>query len=330
MGIALANQRLAPLERIHEFGGTLGTVVLGSLFIVLAARVDLGEVIDLLPETLLLTAVLVLLIRPVAAFASLARTGRPLAERVLISGIAPRGVVAAATSSLFVLKFNEAGEPFPELVPVAFGVIFLTAVIYGLGAPLLTRLLDLQQPKPRGIAVVGEQPWTLDLARCLAAEGVPVVLLPELMLEPEQIPPGVQAVAGHLDGVEAREALADVGRALIVAEDADRRTLAGARLTERLGRENVRTLAPAGEILPPFPGLRRSTRRLRLLEHSDEIEAAYAAGARFATLATPPEGTRPLLLIDSDGFTHLHRPPSARRTGERAVALVDAADARRG
>ncbi len=321
MGIALANQRRVPLERVHEFGGTLGVVVLGSLFIVLAARVNLDDVVDLLPEILLLTAVLVILIRPIAAFASLARTGRPLIEKLLVSGIAPRGVVAAATSSLFLLKFEEAGDPFPELVPVTFGVIFLTSAIYGLGAPVLTRLLELQKPRPRGIAIVGEQPWALDLARCLAEQDIPVVLLPENRLDPTRIPPGVEAVAGRVDGAAAREALADVGRALIAAGNADRRTLAGTKLTERLGRENVRTIAPEGEILPPFPGLRRSTRRLRLMEHREEIEAAYDAGARFVALNALPEGTRPLLLIDRNGFTHLHRPPGVRR-GDRTVVLI--------
>ena len=328
MGIALANQRRVPLERIHDFGSTLGAVILGSLFIVLASRVDLSEVVAVLPETVLFTAVLVLLVRPIATFASFTGTGRPLTERVLISGMAPRGVVAAATSSLFVLKFDAAGDPFPELVPITFGVIFLTSLIYGLGAPLLTRLLDLQEPAPRGMAIVGEQPWALDLARCLAEQDVPVVVLPERALDPSLIPPGVRTVAGHVDSPQTREALADVGRALIVADSADRRALAGAKLTERLGRENVRILAPEGELLPPFPGVRRSSRLLRLTEHRDEIEAAFAAGARFVSLDSLPEGVRPLLLIDSKGFTHLHRPPRFGRVGSHIVAITDSSQPR--
>ena len=325
MGIALANQRRVPLERVHEFGGTLGAVILGSLFIVLAARVELSEVVDLIPEIILFTAVLVLLIRPITAFVSLARTGRPLVERILIAGLAPRGVVAAATSALFLLKFDEAGDPFPELVPVVFGVIFTTAVVYGLGAPLLTRLLGLQQPRSSGVAIVGEQPWAVDLARCLAEQDVPVVLLPETPLEPGLIPPGVQVVPGDVDSTQAQEALDEVGRALIAAGSADRRSLAGAKLTARLGRESVRILAPEGELLPPFPGLRRSTRLLRLTEHIDEIEAAYAAGARFVAMDTLPEGVRPLLLIDADGFTHLHRPPRLSRIGSHVVAIANPA-----
>ena len=325
MGIALANQRRVPLERIHELGGTLGAVILGSLFIVLAARVELSEVVDLAPGIILFTAVLVLLVRPIAALTSLARTGRPFAERLLISGLAPRGVVAAATSALFLVKFEQAGDPFSALVPVVFGVIFLTAVIYGLGAPLLTRLVGLQQPRPRGVAIVGERPWAIDLARCLAEEDVPVVLLPETKLATGLIPPGVEAVPGPVDSTQTQAALAEVGRALIAADSEDRRTLAGTKLTERLGRENVRILAPEGELLPPFPGLRRSTRLLRLTEHRDEIEAAYASGARFVSLDTLPEGARPLLLIDSDGFTHLHRPPRFRRIGSHVVAITDGA-----
>ncbi|MGI9557240.1 MAG: cation:proton antiporter [Solirubrobacterales bacterium] len=231
MGIALANQKRVPMERIHDFGSTLGAVILGALFIILAARVKLDDVVDLLPQILLFTGILIILLRPITTFVSMAGTKRPLKERILISGIAPRGVVAAATSSLFLLKFEEAGDAFPELVPVTFGVIFLTSLVYGLGFPPLTRLLGLQLPRPRGIAIVGEQPWALDLARALNEADVPVILLPEQPLDASSIPAGVRAIPGEVDKARTDEALGSVGGALIVAEHADRRSLAGAKLT---------------------------------------------------------------------------------------------------
>jgi NhaP-type Na+/H+ or K+/H+ antiporter len=323
MGIALANQRRVPMERVREFGGTLGAVVLGSLFIVLAARVDLGDVVEFLPEALLFTAFLIVAVRPLATMIALYGTHRPFAEKVLIAGIAPRGVVAAATSSLFLLKFQEVDESFPELVPVVFTVIFATAAVYGLSAPLLTRILDLYEQPPRGVAILGGQPWAIDLARCLAEQRVPVILLTDRPLPADQVPDGVEAVSGDVDGEAAREALAGVGRTLVTAQSTDRRQLAGSLLTDRLGRESVRVIAPPEEAPAPVRGLRASARRLRFVEHRGEIEAAYERGARFAALETVPEGTRPLLVIDAEGYAHLHRRP--RGKGVRSIALVGGA-----
>ncbi|MGI9557241.1 MAG: hypothetical protein ACR2N5_04790 [Solirubrobacterales bacterium] len=58
------------------------------------------------------------------------------------------------------------------------------------------------------------------------------------------------------------------------------------------------------------------------MHDQDEIAAAFQAGARFQVLTDPPADARTLLLVDAEGFPHLHRPPLARRKDSRAVALV--------
>src|SRR5690606_37481161 len=47
MGVVLANQRRVDIARIVEFKETLGAILLGLLFILLAAQVDVSEVVDL-------------------------------------------------------------------------------------------------------------------------------------------------------------------------------------------------------------------------------------------------------------------------------------------
>lgn len=316
MGVALANQRIVTVSRVAEFGRTLGPLILGSLFIVLAARVDLDEVADLLPEILLLLAAIVILIRPLATLASLLWTNRPRAERALIASIAPRGVVAAATSSLFAIKFSQAGTPFPELVPVTFGIIFGTALVYGLGAAPVTALLGLRKPIPRGLAILGERPWVLDLARAVHETGAPVVVLAGRELDsPSE---GAPVFVGPLDQPGAREALGSVGRALVATEMIDRRLLAGEVLVDQLGRRGVRVMGHEGEDTHHPDLLPRV--RTGIVRHSEEIEEPYERGARFAVLDRLPDGVRPLLFVDADGQVHLHRRP--RGAGVRAVALV--------
>lgn len=86
--------------------------------------------------------------------------------------------MAAATASLFALNLTEVGGvDFPEMVPVVFIVILATVVIYGLGTPVLSRVLKIADPEPTGIAIYGEQLWALDLASALHTAGATVMLL---------------------------------------------------------------------------------------------------------------------------------------------------------
>ncbi|ACQ82063.1 sodium/hydrogen exchanger [Beutenbergia cavernae DSM 12333] len=141
LGAALANQRIARTEPLHEFGSHLGLLLVGALFIILAARVDLDALVRYLPATLGVVAVLVLVLRPLVAAVSTLRSTLTPRERMMVGWMAPRGIVAASTASVFALRFDDAGQPFPQLVPVVFGVVLLTAIVYGLtGAPVAQAL----------------------------------------------------------------------------------------------------------------------------------------------------------------------------------------------
>ena len=144
MGVALANQRFVNLGALHEFGSHVGVLIVGSLFIVLAARVDLGELLRYAPGTLVLVALLVLFLRPAVAWIATTRTVLSRRERGMVGWMAPRGIVAASTASLFALQFEDAGKPFPQLVPVVFGVVLVTAVVYGLTGPLVAGWLGVR------------------------------------------------------------------------------------------------------------------------------------------------------------------------------------------
>ena len=158
LGVALANQRFVTLDALHEFGSHVGVLIIGSLFILLAARVDLDQLLRYAPTTLLLVGLLVVVLRPVVAF--LATSGSVLSrrERGMVGWMAPRGIVAASTASLFALQFEEAGAPFPQLVPVVFGVVLATAVVYGLTGPLVAERLGVRS----------------DTAEPLDADGLPI------------------------------------------------------------------------------------------------------------------------------------------------------------
>jgi NhaP-type Na+/H+ or K+/H+ antiporter len=144
LGVTLANQSWVSLEALHEFGSHVGMLLIGSLFIVLSARIDLDALVHYLPATLVLLAFLVLGVRPLAAGLATMRTVLSRRERAMVGWMAPRGIVAASTASVFALQFDDAGEPFPALVPIVFGIVLFTAIVYGTTGPLVARLLGVR------------------------------------------------------------------------------------------------------------------------------------------------------------------------------------------
>jgi NhaP-type Na+/H+ or K+/H+ antiporter len=152
LGVVLANQHRTTIAPIMRFGETLNVFVIGALFVMLAARVDLSAVWDVAGRTTILVVLLVLVIRPVVVALCTTPSHLTFKERFYLAAIAPRGIVAAATSSLFGITLDQNGEPFKELVPVTFGVIFLTALIVTFGAVPLARVLGLRRPDPTGVA----------------------------------------------------------------------------------------------------------------------------------------------------------------------------------
>jgi hypothetical protein len=192
MGIYLGNRPQLHLEHVAEFKEHLQVLFVGGLFVVLAGRVSPEQVVEVAPRALLFLLLLVLVVRPVSVFLGLAGSDATRAEKQLLAGMAPRGIVAAAVVSIFGLEFAHAAEratgeraadlqhladEASGLVPLVFLVIVGTVAIYGLGVGRLAERLGLAAQKPQGIIFVGGQKWIVQTATLLEAAKVPVVVV---------------------------------------------------------------------------------------------------------------------------------------------------------
>ena len=144
MGVILANQRLVSVRNLRIFGDPIVSLLIGSLFIVLASRVEPGSILDHLPATLVLVAFLVLVVRPLVVFLCTFRS-KLLAprERAFLACMAPRGIVAAASAAFYSLRLDQIGQPSPILVPVTFAVIIVLAMHLRAGG-------EAVRPPPQG------------------------------------------------------------------------------------------------------------------------------------------------------------------------------------
>ena len=95
MGLVVANQRLITIRHIVEFKENLQILLVGTLFILLAARMKPGSILALGWESVLFVAVLILIARPLSVLISTAGSSFSWKERLFVMWMAPRGIVAA-------------------------------------------------------------------------------------------------------------------------------------------------------------------------------------------------------------------------------------------
>ena len=174
----LAIQRAKLLRAWRERIATLTTFLIGMLFIILSARVTPHQIAQIGWVSLAFIAVLVLLGRPLAVALSTFGSSLQIRERAFIAWMAPRGIVAAATSSTFALGLSQAGigGGAQDLIPITFIVIVATALIYGLSGGPMARALGVASTGPGGVLLVGATPVGRAIGRALKEQGLTAVL----------------------------------------------------------------------------------------------------------------------------------------------------------
>ncbi len=177
LGMTLANLPRVPVDEILDFKESLSLLLISSLFVILAARVDFAQFEALGWGALLVLAAIQFLARPLTVALSTAGSSLEMRERALLAWIAPRGIIAAAVSAAFAPRMVELGFAEAELlVPMVFAVIVGTVVLQSLTAAPLARWLKVAEPEARGFLILGANPVARAIATALQAQDVPVVL----------------------------------------------------------------------------------------------------------------------------------------------------------
>jgi NhaP-type Na+/H+ or K+/H+ antiporter len=249
-GVALANQRWVDLRHIVEFKETLRVLVISSLFILLAARLRVSDFDQIDWRVLAFFAVLVFIARPAAVWVSAVGSDLNPQEREFISWIAPRGIVAAAVSSIFAERLAAAGVPGAEkLVPTVFFVIIGTVALYGLTAFKVAKRLGLAEPEPQGVLFVGAHAWARELAKCLQQEGIEVALADSNHYNVRQA--RMAGLSTHFGTILSEHVLQGVnlyglGRLVALTSNGEANSLATLHFAGIFGRKEVYQLTPAG------------------------------------------------------------------------------------
>lgn len=246
MGIWLANMPRVRVEEILNFKENLSIMFISALFIVLAARVNIDELIALSWPILVVLMVIQFISRPLGVFFSTFGSTLEWRERALLAWIAPRGIVAAAISALFSIKLEEQGvENASILVPLTFSVIIGTVVWQSFTARPLARWLGVAEPEPRGFLIIGANAFARNLAKALQEWDFRTVLVDtnwEYIRTARM--EGLETFYGNPISAYADRKLDLVGLGYLAAlsPQKDLNVLATWKYRHEFGRENIYTL----------------------------------------------------------------------------------------
>lgn len=177
MGMVLANLKDTDIDDILDFKESLSVLLISGLFIILAARVEFYQFKEIGWHALGILAVMMFLARPIAVWVSTYTSDLKAKEKLLISWIGPRGIVAAAVASLFALRLE--AEGFPEaslLVPLTFFIIIGTVVLQSATAKYIAHWLGVREPPPTGLLIVGAGNVARAIGKALQESEINVVL----------------------------------------------------------------------------------------------------------------------------------------------------------
>lgn len=177
MGILMANQKRFDVIHIVEFKENLQVLLISSLFILLGARLDLDALTHLGLGAIFFLLTIMFIARPISVWVSTYHSDLNWREKLFISWMAPRGIVAAAVASIFSLELADHGYEGAELlVPLTFSVIIGTVAIYGLTAGFLAKQLGLIKDN-QGVLIIGAHGWSRKIALALQNAGIRVKLV---------------------------------------------------------------------------------------------------------------------------------------------------------
>jgi len=179
MGMVLGNSQLKNIKELLYFKESLSVLLISILFILLAANINFKELMLLYTwKTAALFGAVVFLIRPLAVFLSTAKSKLKFNEKLFISWVGPRGIVAAGIASLFGGKLLKMGVPGSEYItPMVFMIVLGTVLLNATTARLFAKLVGVFLKSSDAIMFVGASNAAQLIASYLRDKGKRVILI---------------------------------------------------------------------------------------------------------------------------------------------------------
>jgi len=247
-GLIVGLNKPRQLREVKAFKAEIVDLLIGLLFLLLVARLELQQFIDFFNAGggWVLFSV-ILLIRPVSIILSAWGTALNIREKALLSWVAPRGVVAASMASLFALSLQNKDDASGAalLESFVYSIICATVLIQGLSAGIVAKVLRVQRPAPNDWVIIGAHHFGRELARQLIRTDEQDVMLLDTNARNISLARKEGLPALHCDGMEAEklyeeeQALFGTGYVLALTDNVELNQILMQRWAHELDNEKV-------------------------------------------------------------------------------------------
>ena len=256
MGMVLGNSNSPYLKELLYFKESLSVLLISILFILLAANINMEDLMLIYNwNTAVLFAVVVFVLRPIGVFLSTHNSSLALNERLFISWVGPRGIVAAGIASLFGLKLAKEGVEGAEYItPLVFMIVLGTVLLNATTARFFALMSGVFLKKSNGILIVGASKASRLIGNYMEKNGRHVVLIDNnqtnIMKANEM---GLEAINSNIysDSLGDNIELSDVGYLIAMTGNAEINRFAISKFEKEFGENGAFRLITSDELNDP-------------------------------------------------------------------------------
>jgi NhaP-type Na+/H+ or K+/H+ antiporter len=247
-GAVFANSSVPEERLLRHFKGQLTILSVSVLFILLAADLSIASVFALGWGSLWTVLVLMFVVRPINILLCTWNSDLNWRQKLFLSWVAPRGIVAASIASLFAISLTQRGINGGDAIKaLVFLTIIMTVVCQGLTAGQIAKWLQITSKEATGAVIVGCNPLSLLIARFFQERGENVVMIdtdPDCFAQAEA--QNLRVIASSaLDTAVLEEAgLASVGTFLAMTSNGEVNFVLAQRAAEEFSPPRVLAVFP--------------------------------------------------------------------------------------
>ncbi|RIA11094.1 sodium/proton antiporter (CPA1 family) [Flavobacteriaceae bacterium MAR_2010_72] len=322
MGMVLGNSKSPYLKELLYFKESLSVLLISILFILLAANINFEDMLLIYNwNTAVLFAIVIFVLRPIGVFLSTQGSNLKFNEKLFISWVGPRGIVAAGIASLFGLKLAKDGVEDAEFItPLVFMIVLGTVLLNATTARLFAKIAGVFLKSSDGILIVGASKVSRLLGHYLESNGRHVVLIDSNqsnIIKAQEL--GLEAINTNiysdtlLDNIE----LNDVGYLMALTGNSDINKYAINKFGAQFGENGSFRLVTKEEIKDP-----ENSPNEGLFSHTDDYVALAEVTSKFPSIqeieleskeeyeslieiTNKDKDIIPLFIKDGDGELHI-------------------------
>lgn len=322
MGMVLGNSNSPYLKELLYFKESLSVLLISILFILLAANINMEELLLIYNwNTAVLFAIVVFVLRPIGVFLSTHNSSLQFNEKLFISWVGPRGIVAAGIASLFGLKLAREGVEGAEYItPLVFMIVLGTVLLNATTARFFAKIVGVFLNKSSGILIVGASKVSRLIGNYLEQNGRHVVLIDNNqtnIAKAKEI--GLEALNSNIysDTLGDNIELSDVGYIIALTGNSDINQFAIKKFGKEFGENGAFRLVTSDELNDPnhkpkqgifiqtddFVSLTETTRKYPAIHEIDLKDKAHYEN--LIELSEKDKDIIPLFLKDEQGELHI-------------------------